>query len=105
MSYFTDYTLKRTHTDLLYVDAVRALQVPQASLHQVGQEFVNGLMAYVFKVVITKQHRTECEHAEERSSMNDHLSICVFVLSNSKVVSLMGVFTCFMVACIPFSPV
>lgn len=46
-----------THTHLFYLHAVRAFQVPQASLHQVGQEFVNRLMGDVFEVVVTKQQR------------------------------------------------
>ena len=33
---------------LFYLHAVRALQVPQASLHQGGQEFVDRLMGDVF---------------------------------------------------------
>lgn len=42
------YFQNKTHTDLFYLYAVRALEIPQASLHQVGQVFVNGLVADVF---------------------------------------------------------
>ena len=47
-------TLFKMTSHLLYLHAVRALQVPQALLHQAGQVFVDGLVAYVFKVVVTK---------------------------------------------------
>ena len=47
-------TLLNMTSHLLYLHAVRALQVPQALLHQAGQVFVNGLVAYVFKAVETE---------------------------------------------------
>lgn len=40
--------LKKNSTHLFYLHAVRALQVPQASLHQVGKVFIDGLVADVF---------------------------------------------------------
>lgn len=56
MTFNRKKSLKISHTHLFYLYAERRSQVVQASLHQVGQIFVNGLMADVFQAVITKQH-------------------------------------------------
>ena len=44
--------------DLLYLQAVGALQVPQSPLHQVGQVLVDGLVADVVQVVVAADTHT-----------------------------------------------
>lgn len=55
---------KKKWSNLFNLDAVRTAQVTQASLHQVGQESVHGLVVDVVKLVVTARHQWKTEYSK-----------------------------------------